>query len=74
MKQYEAPQLFVDEYAADTMIASADPEVLDPKNGNPGNNQNCWGCRNTAGATDPNNPTQACAYTPGDGAYEVWCQ
>lgn len=74
MKQYEAPQLFVDEYAADTMIASADPAVLGPKNDNADNNQNCWGCRNTAGATDPTDPTQACAYTPGDGAYERWCQ
>lgn len=37
MKKYEAPELFVDYFAADTMIASSDT-----KNGNPDNNQNCW--------------------------------
>ena len=36
-KTYEAPMLFVDKYAPDTMIASGGP-----KNGNAGNNQNCW--------------------------------
>ena len=39
MKNYEAPELFVDEYVADTMIASGGG----PKNDNAGNNQNCWG-------------------------------
>lgn len=39
MKKYQAPQLFIDEYVADTMIASGGP-----KNDNAGNNQNCWGC------------------------------
>lgn len=47
MKNYEAPELFVDEYVADTMIASGG-FVLNapnggPKNGHGGNNQNCWG-------------------------------
>ena len=37
MKKYEAPKLQVDEIAPDTMIASGGP-----KNGNAGNNQDCW--------------------------------
>ena len=40
MRKYVAPRLFVDTYAADTMIASGGG----PKNDNAGNNQNCWGC------------------------------
>ncbi len=40
-KQYEAPMLFIDKYVPDTMIASGGGG---PKNGNAGNNQNCWGC------------------------------
>ena len=59
MKKYEAPKLFVDEYVADTMIASSDT-----KNGNPDNNQNCWGCNQSAGSTDPNNSQNSCFYTP----------
>lgn len=43
MKKYEAPRLFVDSFAADTMIASS------PKNDNAGNNQNCWGLDCVAG-------------------------
>ena len=42
MKVYEAPELFVDEYVADTMIASS-VGGGGPKNDNAGNNQNCWG-------------------------------
>ena len=43
-KPYEAPQLFIDTYAADTMIASSDPTEFTAKNGNP-SNQNCYGAR-----------------------------
>ena len=43
MKKYEAPRLTVQDYAADTMIASSGP-VGGPKNDNAGNNQNCWAC------------------------------
>ncbi len=39
MKEYVAPQLNVDEFVPDTMIASAQGG---PKNDNAGNNQNCW--------------------------------
>lgn len=39
MKAYEAPKLFTDNYAPDTMIASMQGG---PKNDNAGNNQNCW--------------------------------
>ena len=46
MKVYEAPKLYVDEYAPDTMIASSGKG---PKNGNAGNNQNCWGCNQSFG-------------------------
>lgn len=46
MKNYEAPELFVDEYVADTMIASGGG----PKNDNAGNNQNCWACNTVFGA------------------------
>lgn len=57
MKIYEAPELFVDEYVADTMIASAVTGWM-PKNENADNNQNCWGCNEVwaqppAGSTDP---------------------
>lgn len=41
MKKYEIPELYVDEFAPDTMIASGN---FNPKNGNAGNNQNCHGC------------------------------
>lgn len=40
MKNYEAPKLYVDEYSADTMIAST-PPAGGPKNGT--HNQNCFG-------------------------------
>ena len=67
MKKYEAPELFVDEYAADTMIASSGDG--DTKNGNPDNNQNCWGCNLSAGATDQGNTENSCAVIPGDALY-----
>ncbi len=41
MKKYVAPELHVDEFAPDTMIASGGGG---PKNDNAGNNQNCWAC------------------------------
>ncbi len=69
MKKYEAPELHVDEFVPDTMIASSNT-----KNGNPDNNQNCWGCRHTPGATDPLNSSNSCIYTPGDGIYEGYCE
>lgn len=68
MKKYEAPMLFVDEFVADTMIASAGS-----KNDNAGNNPNCWGCNQKAAATDSNNSENSCGYTPGDGLYEIFC-
>lgn len=40
MKEYEAPKLTVQDYAADTLITSSGP-----KNGQAGNNQNCWADR-----------------------------
>lgn len=70
MKKYEAPELYVDEFAADTMIASGSG---DPKNGNAGNNQNCWGCKSTAGEVDPGNPENSCIYLPGTAAYGQFC-
>ncbi len=49
-KKYVAPKLFVDVYAADTMIASDDPTpVFEAKEGNP-NNQNCYGYKDIPGA------------------------
>lgn len=69
MKNYEAPCLFVDTFVADTMIASGSP-----KNGNAGNNQNCWGCKTTVGEVDPGNPENSCFYTPAQpGTYEAFC-
>ncbi len=49
MRKYEAPRLFVDTSAADTMIASGGGG---PKNDNAGNNQNCWDCKNVFGAVE----------------------
>ena len=70
MKNYEAPELFVDEYVADTMIASSDT-----KNGNPDNNQNCWGCNQYFAATDPNKPSNSCVIDPvrNPDAYNALC-
>ncbi len=68
MKKYMAPKLFVDSFAPDTMIASGGT-----KNGNPDNNQNCWGCNQSAGGTDPNNQENSCIYLPGTSAYAQWC-
>ena len=48
MKEYVAPQLFVEEYNADIIIASGGG----PKNGNAGNNQNCWGANCVPGAVE----------------------
>ena len=52
MKAYEAPVLFVDEYVADTMIASSGNGGGGPKNDNAGNNQNCWGFNCVPGAVE----------------------
>lgn len=73
-KIYEAPELFVDEYVADTMIASSgsdnfiysDPEGEDgggPKNNNAGNNQNCWGYNCIPGVAEDGQ--NACLGYPG---------
>ncbi len=51
MKKYEAPELFVDTFAADTMIASGGGGG-GPKNDNAGNNQNCWGENCIPGAVE----------------------
>lgn len=69
MKKYEAPELFVDEFVPDTMIAS------NTKNGNADNNQNCWGCNQSAGATDPNNTQNSCVIDPvnNPAAYGMLC-
>lgn len=68
MKKYAAPKLYVDEFVADTMIASSAT-----KNANAGNNQNCWGCKTYAGETDPGNPENSCFYLPGNEAYDTFC-
>jgi len=60
MKAYEAPELFVDEYVADTMIASSGGG--NPKNGNP-KNQNCYGCDAYLGQIVGDD---MCIYYPGD--------
>ena len=45
MKKYEAPELYVDEFVPDTMIASGmDPGNGGAKDGNPAGNSACWGC------------------------------
>lgn len=69
-KMYEAPVLFVDEYVADTMIASSG--ILSAKNGNDGN-QNCYGCRSTEGEVYEDN---LCIMFPGDPETDPWneCQ
>lgn len=67
MKKYVAPELHVDEFVPDTMIASG------AKNENAGNNQNCWGCNSKAGETDPGNSENACFYLPGTAAYSAMC-
>lgn len=70
MRTYEAPELFVDEYVADTMIASSSEwEALGgigsaPKNGNAGNNQNCWSARCYPGHPDPTNRENVCTNSP----------
>ncbi|MCR4621574.1 MAG: hypothetical protein K5663_05770 [Clostridiales bacterium] len=70
MKKYEAPELIVDSFAPDTMIASLGYTT---KNGNPDNNQNCAGCRETYGARDPEDTDNWCNYLPGTAAYDTWC-
>lgn len=72
MRKYEAPELFVDEYVADTTIASATGGET-AKNHNAPNNQNCWGCKSTAGELDPGNPNNACSYLPNTPAYDAFC-
>lgn len=67
MKKYVAPMLFVDKFVADTMITSSGGN---PKNGNADNNQNCWGCNQTAGAVDGEN---ACTIISGTEAYDMFC-
>lgn len=69
MKKYVAPELHVDEFVQDTMIASGG----EPKNENAGNNQNCWGCNQKAGDVDPGNPDNSCFYVPGTSAYSSFC-
>lgn len=64
MKKYEAPKLFVDEFVADTMIASG--VSANYKNGNPDNNQNCAGCRFAYGAGDPQVAGDWCNYVVTD--------
>ena len=65
-KTYESPKLFIDEYAADTMIASGGASGASAKNGNPANNQNCWGCDYVFAQLDPNNPDNVCfGHVPG---------
>ena len=61
------PELYVDYYTPDTMIASAD---ANPKNGNAGNNQNCWGCNHVAGQVVGEN---ACVIIEGTPAYSIFC-
>ena len=60
---YEAPNLFVDEYVADTMIASSnvtDSAEWKPKNGNVTDYKNCWGCQYVTGEPSPSQPELAC--------------
>ncbi len=71
MKKYETPELYVDEFAADTMIASSQ---TNPKNGNANNNQNCWGCDMSAGGSG-NGGENACVYDPdtNPALYQYYC-
>lgn len=53
MKKYEAPELNVENYAPDTMIASGDaPDYSGVKNGT--FNQNCFGRKCPQGAMNSN--------------------
>ena len=65
-KQYAAPMLFVDKFVPDTSIAGSGGGG-GPKNGNAGNNQNCWGYNCVAGAVE--NGEDACL----GGAFGVGC-
>ena len=71
-KKYVAPMLKCDSYVPDTMIAS-----YSTKNYRPDVNQNCWGCRFSAGATDPYNSQNSCFYVKdgftSDEQYESMC-
>jgi len=51
MKEYVAPQLFIEEYNADIITASGTTGG-GPKNDNAGNNQNCWSFNCVAGAVE----------------------
>lgn len=62
MKEYEAPELFVDEYAADSTIAASGGGGHSYKNGHAGTNQNCAGCRFSYGAGDPYSRDDWCNY------------
>ena len=64
-KFYEAPALFVDEYVADTMIASSGYGDYNSKNGNP-NNQNCYGCDTEFGKPNTWNG-DICQISPSNG-------
>jgi len=69
-RTYEAPCLFVDEYVADTMIASSAEVFIQmdgggPKNNNADNNQNCWGCNITPGKWEDGNNACLGAGYPG---------
>lgn len=66
MKQYKAPMLYVDIFAADTTIAAS----ATVKNGNADNNQNCWACNMKKGDIVGEN---MCAYTYGTEAYDYFC-
>ena len=72
-KFYEAPALFVDEYVADTMIASSedDEPVGGPKNDNAGNNQNCWGCNSFPGLVEDGE--NACLDFAGSQYNQLFC-
>ena len=69
MKKYEAPELFVDTFAADTMIASGGGGG--PKNDNAGNNQNCWGCYDDPSEIRDGN---RCAYVKDTPTYNQYCK
>ncbi len=67
MKKYEAPMLFVDEFVADTMIAST---TAGPKNGAADVNQNCAGCKDYKGQVVGEN---VCVYLTGTDAANLFC-
>ena len=66
-KTYESPKLFIDEYAADTMIASnGGLSGSSAKNGAPDFNQNCWGCDYEFAQLSPGDSNNVCfGHVPG---------